>query len=119
VFDWEEYLALAALLAADTGNEASLRTAISRAYYAAYHAAATYVRTEGLLRRRHTHQRVWNALAEGPDPERSDAGRRGDLLRRVRLDADYSNPFPEDLVKQARDAVPQARSIIELLRRLG
>ncbi|MBZ0254686.1 hypothetical protein K8I31_01400 [bacterium] len=37
-FDWNEYLLLAEKLISDSANEAELRTAICRTYYAVFHA---------------------------------------------------------------------------------
>ena len=52
-FDWGDYLGLASTLEADKGSsfqEAALRSAVSRAYYAAYCYARNYARDqEGLL----------------------------------------------------------------------
>ena len=62
-FDWTGFLTLAERLATDTGDEAAQRTAISRAYYAAYHAAASFVRAQGILTIGHTRLTV----LEGPD----------------------------------------------------
>jgi uncharacterized protein (UPF0332 family) len=45
-FDWNDYLQLALDLATQQGevwHEARLRAAISRAYYAAFHAAGSYI----------------------------------------------------------------------------
>ncbi len=49
MFVWTDYLVLAERLAARDADEAALRTAISRAYYAAYHRASTYVRANILV----------------------------------------------------------------------
>ncbi|MDP9364247.1 MAG: hypothetical protein M3Q10_08485 [Chloroflexota bacterium] len=58
MFDWDEFLALAERLNVQGADEATQRTIISRAYYAAYHAASTFVRAEGLLRVSHSHATV-------------------------------------------------------------
>lgn len=119
MFDWEALLAVAERLLFAGGDEASQRTAINRAYYAAYHVAATHVRTTGLLRARHTHTRVWAVLADDTNSIRADVGQRGDVLRRARVDADYRSTFPGSVDERARESVADARAIIETLRRLG
>lgn len=111
-FTWDEFLPFAERLTADSDDEVLQRTAINRAYYAAYHNAADYVRRRGLLTARHTHHRVWAALLASPDPGDFTLGRRGDRLRRLRIAADYQNPFPGQLDDRARQAVAMARAII-------
>ena len=118
-FDWVDFLTLAERLATDPGDEAAQRTAISRAYYAAYHAAAACVRAKGILMVGHTHRSVWRALKADPDPNRADAGRKGDRLRWFRTAADYRNPFPGDLGRLATTAVAEARVVIDDLDRLS
>ena len=119
MFDWNGFLDLADRLLADAPDEASLRSATSRAYYAAYHAAAAFVRASGLLRQGHTHHRVWIALTTDANPARSAIGDRGDRLRRRRIAADYQDDALEDLVTSARDAVDEARSLVEAINRLA
>ena len=50
-FDWTEFLTLAEALRAAPGSpgppEAALRSAASRAYYAAFHSALIFARREG------------------------------------------------------------------------
>ena len=79
VFDWRDYLHLAERLSARQSDEAAHRTAISRAYYAAYHVAAAYARRTGLLLGRHTHERVWEAFTVASDPDLATVGRLGKL----------------------------------------
>ena len=118
-FDWGDFLDLADRLAADVDDEAAQRTVINRAYYAAYHTAAVVVRTKGMLTVGHTHRTVWAALFGDPDPDRNEAGRRGDDLRRLRTIADYRRPFPGDLAMTATDTIAEAREIIAMLDRLS
>lgn len=119
MFEWRDLLPLAERLAVEAHDEAAGRTAIGRAYYAAYHAAAAFVREAGLLSTRHTHWRVWTALTGDPNPERVRVGRLGDQLRRRRVEADYQNPFPGNLAERAGAAVGDPRDVIETLDRLG
>lgn len=118
MFDWNDFLAVAAHLAQEEGA-AFRRTSISRAYYAAYHAAATFVRVHRLIEGRHSHRGVWDTLIADRDDSRSEIGRRGDRLRQARIAADYHDRFPEDLGTATRNAVTEARAIIESLDRLG
>lgn len=120
MFDWQGYLTLAEQLAAGGFHEAALRTAISRAYYAVYHRASSHLREHALVpaSERLTHQKVWATLGTDGDPVRLRIGVRGNELKRLRVEADYRAVFPEDLTKAARDAVLEARSIIDLIERL-
>ncbi len=54
-----------------------------------------------------------------PDRGRARVGVLGQHLKRARQAADYLDPFPGELEKQARDVVAEARAIIEALNRLG
>jgi hypothetical protein len=68
-FDWTEYLDLAADLVGRRGDPASERTAISRAYYAAFHlAAARFVAAgERLTLFGDDHVLVWDWFASAGD----------------------------------------------------
>ena len=112
-------MALAERLLAGSADEADRRTAISRAYYAAYHAAAAFVRARGLLVSGQTHTKVWQALVTDASPDRTDVGVRGAQLKWVREQADYRTPFPGNLDNESRAAIIEARAILAALQRLG
>ncbi len=120
MFDWRGYLTLAEQLSSYGVSEAELRTAISRAYYAAYHRASRYVREYSLVAatERLTHQKAWAAVGANQDPVRIRAGVRGNRLKRRREEADYYDAFPTDLTKAARDAILEARMILDLIESL-
>jgi HEPN domain-containing protein len=118
VFDWRDFLPFAERLALEADDEPSQRTAISRAYYAAYHVAAGYVRAKNLLPVRQSHGRVWEAIGADPDAGESGMREKAERLRRRRIAADYRNPFPGDVGEQAKAAVADARDVIEALERL-
>ncbi len=117
-FARDDLLLFAEHLALPDADEAAQRTAINRAYYAAYHAASSYVRSRGLLVASHTHQRVWAALAASGDQDESNLGRLGDLLRRTRIAADYRNPFPGQLEQRSQATVAEARVVVEAFRQV-
>lgn len=119
MFDWNEFLDLAEHLTREPAGEAALRSAISRAYYAAYHAAASFVRAEGLLTTGHTHARVWAVLSSSPDFAHAEVGGKGERLKTLRVDADYRNPFPGDPGRIAREAVITARDVVDAIDRLS
>jgi uncharacterized protein (UPF0332 family) len=100
-------------------EEAAHRSAISRAYYAAYHAAEAFVRAKGILTSGHTHQKVWDALVNDPDHARANVGVRGKQLNWIRVMADYRAPFPGDIGKELRAAIAEARGLVADLARLS
>ena len=89
-FDWLEYLRLAQALALK-GDEASKRTAISRAYYFVYHLANDRAvancgaRPQGIP----THAWCWERFINTPDAACNALGHAGDRLKRLRNVADY------------------------------
>ncbi len=94
-FDWNNYLALAAQLAA--GDEASKRTAISRAYYCVFnHAFARAESTAG----RHPggesyHNWCWSKYENTNDASCQQLGNDGQRMKRRRVRADYkANDIP-------------------------
>lgn len=116
MFEWRDYLTLAERLV-KSQDEASARTAVSRAYYAAFHTARRYViqkypdfkmPADGA-----GHEAVWNRL---DSPSRSEKSARcaGMDLKYKRHAADYSlTSFscPSD----ATYAIARARTVISNL----
>ena len=107
-FDWSQYLVLAEALAEQPGNEAALRSAVSRAYYAAFclaraHLLNTHESFGSRPRRpRLSHRTVW--LTYQRDVDRR-IGQDGNRLRELRNLVDY-----EDVVSDLDDAVRSALS---------
>lgn len=119
MFDWNDYLTLAKRLANEP-DEASQRSAISRAYYAAYHAAASYVRVTRLVpaSRSLSHRLVWATLATDPDLDRADVGARGRDLQQVRNLADYGASFPGNLERRSRGVIVRSQALLDLIDKL-
>jgi len=120
-FDWDEFLELAEELARRRGDDAALRSAISRAYYAAYHRASEYTMSRGerLTFTAADHRSVW-AWFRRPDAgalsrEIADAGIR---LRQARREADYDRAVNPDLTANAPRFVSLARRVVTELHRL-
>ncbi len=136
MFDWQEYYWLARdlLSLADSlpkgkrpRKEAMLRSAISRAYYAAFHAARDYLKkvkeypTEQEIKAsgKGTHQFIIDIFIANPAyPEWDEIGQRLNPLKSSRHRADYIN-FSEkhafrkvDVVKAIVD---EAEEIIKLI----
>jgi len=110
-FDWRDYLGLAHQLLYSS-DEASQRSAISRAYYAAYGVASARLGYEpppsdgvGI------HQTMWNEYAMSADRTRRSIGQSGNRLRHDRNEADYEIRLP-DVRKRAEKAVKLADSLL-------
>jgi uncharacterized protein (UPF0332 family) len=116
VFRWEDFLDLAEELASRSGDESALRTAISRAYYAAFHAGREYLAYVAISidRTGNAHQQVRSELGARDDPIGQDLLR----LHRLRKEADYDD-FMADVEEQAVVAASVARSTIERIRMLS
>jgi len=93
-FDWTEFLHLAKELAGRgktaPAQEAKLRSAISRAYYAAYCKARNQLGPIPIhVQNKHTY--VWNYFQNSRDPTLKEIGKDGRRLRLDRNRADYDN----------------------------
>lgn len=115
-FTWQEFADLAGVLASEA-DEARQRTAINRAYYAAYHAASAYVRAHALCppHQHLTHALVWRLIRDAGHANSEEIGRRGDALRKLRVMADYQNPFPRDLGAEVVNVIANSAAIVALL----
>ncbi len=100
-FDWSQYLNLAKELTGQStipaNQEAKLRDAISRAYYAAFILARNYLRDhEGISipKTSDAHRYVWEQFQLNPDPQRQLIANNLKRLRAYRRQADYVDKFP-------------------------
>jgi hypothetical protein len=92
-FDWADFLTLAKELAKRT-EESAQRTAISRAYYAAYGIACHFVRREKVaIPSQGSHDFVWNHFRNSTDSDRRQIGIDGDRIKRTRRNADYDHDW--------------------------
>lgn len=92
MFDWEDYLQLAENLHEREGSapqEAQERTAISRAYYAAFHDALQHAPPRVRNARRKKHQKLIDHYEAGHTSEEQKVGRLLGALRDNRNKADY------------------------------
>ena len=126
MFNWNCYLVCAKRLAA-SDDEADLRSAISRAYYAAFHTAMEFCRAVRIpmpyevVRSGKSdtsqHSRVIVALQKNANAHLRDAGLRLASLRTWRNSADYRLPFDGSVNAVAQQAITSADRIIEELDR--
>jgi len=90
-FDWNDFLTLADELATRF-DEASKRTAISRAYYCVFNLASARAesnvgpRPKGTLT---SHQWCWNQYKQTVDPTCQRLGNTGERMKRMRGNVDY------------------------------
>src|SRR5439155_21241311 len=99
---------------AANADEASLRSAMSRAYYAAFNHSRLWLTSHGakIPTSGRAHQVVWDELETRGHGVEATVGR---TLRSTRNSADYADILPFDAVKQAQLAVTQAQQIIAAL----
>lgn len=119
-FDWLLYLELARVLA-DQGDEASNRTAISRAYYAVFCSIRNRLKRRGSLPRarrgRSRHRTVWNHLRASERTHEKSLGEWGARLQNHRQRADYEDTLT-DLPRMVETALLTAEQMLEGATRL-
>jgi uncharacterized protein (UPF0332 family) len=114
MFDWREYLVLARELRSKQ-SEASLRSSISRAYYAAFCTALYRLHPNGRdSLSRDSHASLWQEYRH-QGRAFSHIGVRGDRIRKDRQAADYDLVVHE-LEKVADKVLKEAESIVNYLR---
>jgi len=116
-FDWGQYLTLAGSLAG-AADEASRRTAVSRAYYYVYHIALARAELNGFRAiEGGVHKQLWNLYKDVPVPECQQLGLMGDRLKVRRERADYRDVYPR-LNEEVVDMLERAREFAERLARV-
>ena len=117
-FSWGEYLRLAEELGQRTDDQASLRSAISRAYYAVFCTARDFLEREGIpLPSVSLHVAVWQDFQNDPRRQWVNIGRLGERLRYARTRADYEGNFPRLPVVTAL-SIATARVVLHQLQTL-
>lgn len=121
-FDWSEYLTLAQELASTSTTspieEAKLRSAISRAYYAAFCKARNYLiyeNNEPIPRNVNVHWYVVDKFETSAQTERQTIGFLLRHMRSIRNIIDYQDRFHRDLKKTARGVLAEAAEVLHLL----
>jgi hypothetical protein len=122
-FDWSDYLKLANELAPRPINasaqEAKLRCAIGRAYYANYCKARNHVRDKAgqTIPAHDAHRYVIDALLNSTERKCKDLGKDLNRLRVNRIRADYYDEF-NGLTSQTEVALLLAEKVMSNLDRL-
>lgn len=113
MFDWATLLNLAEELA-QRPDEASQRSAVSRAYYAAFCSARNKLRDKNEFTptgRGKDHDNVWELLQTSAHKERRRIGCLGNGLKIMRGKVDYVDEVP-DLAKLISRAPGNARRLL-------
>ena len=113
-----DFLVLAHLLATGTPKSANLRTATSRAYYAAHHVGAETLSGLGftITTGPGGHGDVWNRLQNSGDMDLTVAGSQLADLHSNRIKADYRlKDGKAENQKNVRGHVEQAKKIVEAI----
>ena len=124
-FQWSEYLTLAQELSSTASTsaiqEADLRSAISRAYYAAFGQARAHlveIENVDIPYGTNVHWFVVDSFENSDESIRRTIGHLLHHLRSTRNIADYENVFYRDVRGVARAALSEAEEVIRLLRTL-
>jgi len=111
-FDWSLYLRLARELGG-RADDASKRTAISRAYYYAFHVANDHLKAHRVLLNptKGAHERVWDIFIKSSRRECIKIGTDGYRLKAARREADYTaDRNPSDRLVQR--SIQEAENIV-------
>jgi uncharacterized protein (UPF0332 family) len=133
MFDWQDYYLLARqmLLQADNASykEAVFRTAVSRAYYAAYHFACDYLKEVGhyptkqeiQASRTESHQfLIERFIKNSAHPEWEKIGKKLITLKSFRHRADYERlgTYMFTDINEMKEKIDTAEEIISLIKLL-
>jgi|SRR5690242_6851275 len=114
-FNWSEYFRLASELATQQ-DEASLRSALSRAYYYVYHLALQRAEANNFraIQGEASHKQLWRVFSGSPEPECQRLATIAERLKEKRERADYNGHFPriaEEVPALLQDAQDFARRL--------
>ena len=122
--DWSEYLEFARDLVQQASSpsshqEAMLRSAISRAYYCAYHAAHHFIDQQGARTASYynSHEAVIRWYREQPHRDYWSIAVKLGRLKDNRVNADYRPNFQSN-VSLAQTTVEEVDKILDTIRRL-
>lgn len=90
MFDWNEFLALAQSLATNS-DDASIRSAISRAYYSAYNQARIRLPADvaPIMRDDSSHKQIWDIYGRCSAKAARAVNSKSRKLKGLRVSADY------------------------------
>jgi uncharacterized protein (UPF0332 family) len=113
-FDWKQYLSFADELS-KRSEEAALRSAVSRAYYAAFCTARNHLRGKGeqIPDSEQTHKVVWESF-QRRGKTYAAVYQNGVRLRSRRRQADYEDEI-KDLSNLVTEALRDAKNVLHWL----
>jgi len=113
-FDWKQYLSFADELS-KRSEEAALRSAVSRAYYAAFCTARNHLRVKGeqIPDSEQTHKVVWESF-QRRGKTYAAVYQNGVRLRSRRRQADYEDEI-KDLSNLVTEALRDAKNVFHWL----
>ncbi len=113
-FDWKQYLSFADELS-KRSEEAALRSAVSRAYYAAFCTARNHLRAKGeqIPDSEQTHKVVWESFQRRRKTYAA-VYQNGVRLRSRRRQADYEDEI-KDLSNLVTEALRDAKNVFHWL----
>ena len=114
-FDWVQYLVLARELGGQK-LESAQRSAVSRAYYAAYNAALAYCNTHHIhiFNNGGSHEDLWNTFEGEGDLIMRTVSTKGNRLRRKRTKADYDSEV-SGLQSMMEQSLEESHEILKAL----
>lgn len=121
MFNWNEFTRLAKELAQNDSDEACLRTAASRGYYAAFHSARDKLKQLSISpppKSGDLHVGIWNTYKQVPEVDFRKIGAWGKLILDLRTRADYEDT-PTYLAKEVSLCIKTADQILELVQGLN
>jgi hypothetical protein len=124
MFDFQNYIVLAEQLEKNS-DEASKRSAVSRAYYGALMRARKHLKEQGKLpdlTGGDTHKKIWDALAKlgGKKSKEENIAIRGKRLKIKREQADYEiNINVVNIAAWAQQGLAEAKSIVSAIEDLS
>ena len=118
-FNWSEYLKLAEELSSRVEDEASLRSALSRAYYYVYHLALSRAEANTFkpVSGEGTHIQLWKLYRSSPEPACQKLALIAERLKEKRERADYHPTFrrlKEEVPATLQDARDFAKGLQNL-----
>ena len=115
-FDWNKYLELAKRLAAETGDDAAMRSAVSRSYYCVFNLAMIRAKTNEYRTKddASSHDQLWTLYGRNTDASCAKVSVIGQRMKRRRVKADYQSNF-DQLKEAAADAVSDAEECVAIL----
>jgi uncharacterized protein (UPF0332 family) len=118
-FNWSGYFQLAEELA-KSNNEASLRSALSRAYYYVYHLALDRAKANGftIVPGEGFHKQLWRNYGGSPEPACQKLAIIADRLKEKRERADYHQTYNR-IADDIPDMLEDAREFAVQLQRLN